>query len=83
MLAWMPAGLNCQRAISRDGPETASAMARRRLRSEFTEMPGLCLTVPQAQRLFGLSVDECEAALRHLTEQGVLRRTVQGMYVKA
>ena len=83
MLVWMSGGLNCQRAISRDGPETASATAQRRLTSEFTEMPGLCLTIPQAQRLCGLPMDECEAALRHLTEQGILRRTVQGMYVKA
>jgi hypothetical protein len=39
-----------------------------RIRSEFLEMPGLRLTLPQAQRLWGLDASTCEAALRQLLE---------------
>jgi hypothetical protein len=32
----------------------------RRVRSEYLEMPGLHLTAPQAQRLWGLDRDTCQ-----------------------
>jgi hypothetical protein len=46
-----------------------------RIKSEFREMPGLCLTLAQASRLFGLSEDLCERILLSLVDDGVLQRT--------
>lgn len=54
-----------------------------RVRGEYLEMPGLSLTQPQAQRLWGLERDACEALLEALRESGFLRRTNQGGYVRA
>ena len=34
-----------------------------RVRSEFIEMPGLRLTLPQAARLWGLDLTSCEAVV--------------------
>jgi hypothetical protein len=45
-----------------------------RVRAEFTEMPGLTLTVPQAQRLWGLDRSTCEWVIDRLTESGFLVR---------
>ena len=44
----------------------------RRIRSEFHEMPGLCLTVPQAARLWNLDRETSEAALTVLVADGYL-----------
>jgi hypothetical protein len=54
-----------------------------RVRSEFVEMPGLRLTSAQAQRLWDLSRDECEAILSALIEEKVLKRTNDGAFVRA
>lgn len=43
-----------------------------RLRGEFQEMPGLALTPPQAQRLFGLTPMQCERILSGLVLAGFL-----------
>ena len=43
-----------------------------RIRSEFAEMPGLSLTVPQAARLFNLDKERCERVLDALVEGGTL-----------
>jgi hypothetical protein len=37
----------------------------RRIRGEYIEMPGLRLTVTQAQRLWGLDRTACETVLVH------------------
>lgn len=54
--------------------------ALRRARAEFLEMPGLRLTVAQAQRLWDLDQTVCETLLGVLTEAGFLRRTRDGTY---
>lgn len=41
-------------------------------------MPGLCLTLPQAQRLWGLDADTCRRALATLVEAGYLRPSAFG-----
>jgi hypothetical protein len=46
----------------------------RRVRSEFTEMPGLRLRVDQAQRLWNLDRSSCEMLLSSLVEAKFLRR---------
>lgn len=43
-----------------------------RIRSEFCEMPGLRLTLPQAARLFGLDKSHCAHALTVLVTDGAL-----------
>lgn len=45
-----------------------------RVRSEFLEMPGLSLTLEQAQRLFALERGVCESILHALLTEGVLRK---------
>lgn len=53
----------------------------RRIRAEFLEMPGLCLTIEQAQRLWSLDPATCEALLKSLTNSRFLRRTDRGLFV--
>lgn len=53
-----------------------------RIRAEYEEMPGLCLTRPQAQRLWGLDHEICETVLQALVEVGYLRKTASG-YVRS
>jgi hypothetical protein len=52
-----------------------------RVRAEFLEMPGLCLTIGQAQRLWGLAPRPCEALLQSLIDSRFLRRTDRALYV--
>jgi hypothetical protein len=53
-----------------------------RVRGEYREMPGLCLTERQAQRLWGLDAPSCRALFDALLQSGFLRRTEQGCYVR-
>ncbi len=53
----------------------------RRVRAEFLEMPGLKLTVPQAQRLWGVDRRTCEAVIDQLTATQFLARTRDGAVV--
>src|SRR6266571_1700236 len=52
----------------------------RRICGEYLEMPGLRLTRPQAQRLWGLDEQSCALLLESLTEQKFLYRRDNGMY---
>jgi len=47
----------------------------------FREMPGLCLHLNQAARLFGLRRRTCEVVLEDLLAQGKLRRASDGQFV--
>ena len=47
-----------------------------RIRSEFLEMPGMRLTLPQAQRLLGLEASVCQEAFGQLLETKFL--TLEG-----
>jgi len=40
----------------------------RRIRCEYLEMPGLCLTLKQAQRLWGLDEPTCREAMQLLVD---------------
>ena len=59
--------------------------ARERIRSDFDEMPGLCVTLMQAQRLWSLDESTCVVALSALESEGYLRKAIAGMvrYVRA
>lgn len=52
-----------------------------RIRSEFGEMPGLCLTTAQAARLWNLPPADAGRVLQSLVEGQVLTRTQDGRYV--
>ena len=58
------------------------AEALRRIRREYDEMPGLCLTASQAQRLWQLEPTACEALLGAMVASGYLRLGRTG-YVRA
>jgi Fic family protein len=53
----------------------------RGVRAEFLEMPGLKLTIAQAQRLWGIDRATCEAAIEELTACRFLARTRDGAFV--
>jgi hypothetical protein len=53
----------------------------RRIRGEYLEMPGLSLTLQQAQRLWGLDAWSCRTVLNALVDTGFLARTPQGAFV--
>ena len=55
----------------------------RLIRAEYLEVPGLCLTKPQVQRLWGLDPVTSETLLASLVDVKFLRRTRQGAYVRA
>jgi hypothetical protein len=55
--------------------------AVRRVRSEYTEMPGMRLTQEQAGRLFGLEPFACSLVLGWLMDEQFLRLS-NGLYVK-
>ena len=45
-----------------------------RIRAEYEDMPGLCLTLRQAARLWDLEPKTCERLLETLVAEGVLRQ---------
>ena len=51
------------------------------IRAEYQEMPGLCLTRAQMQRLWLLEPAACDTVLRALVDAGYLRITPGG-YVR-
>jgi hypothetical protein len=51
------------------------ATAVDRVRDDFTAMPGLELTVPQAVRLWHLGADDCRSVLDALVDAGFLQWT--------
>ncbi len=58
--------------------DNRSSMLRLRVRGEYDEMPGLCLFVDQAARLFGLDLTEAQVLLESLVAEGYLRFTPRG-----
>jgi hypothetical protein len=54
-----------------------------RVRSDFTEMPCLELTLAQAIRLWHVGADDCRFVLDALVEEGFLRWTAQRTIVRA
>ena len=54
-----------------------------RVQGECIEMPGLRLTIAQAQRLWGLDRAVCDALLGALVEAKFLFRTRDGAFVRS
>jgi hypothetical protein len=55
----------------------------RMIQAEYLEIPGLHLTKPQVQRLWGLETHVCDALLDQLIATNFLRRTHKDAYVLA
>ena len=53
----------------------------RHVRAEFLEMPGLKLTIAQAQRLWGIDRATCEALIEELLARRFLARTRDGSFM--
>lgn len=54
-----------------------------RVQAEYLEMPGLRVTLAQAQRLWAVDQHMCEEVFGRLIRAGVLRRTTRGQFVRA
>lgn len=54
----------------------------RRVQAEYLEMPGLRLTVAQAQRLWGLERDDCDRLLTQLVKANFLFQTRDGAFIR-
>jgi hypothetical protein len=53
-----------------------------RIEGEYREMPGMCVTAAQAQRLWGLDATTCSFVLMTLIDRRILRRTAGGTFVR-
>jgi hypothetical protein len=53
-----------------------------RARGEYLEMPGLSLTLEQAQRLWALDRGTCSGVLSNLVRIGFLRQRPDGSYIR-
>ena len=64
--------------------DNTSASATHRLKSmivgTFREMPGLCVNVSQAVRLFGVAPSMCRSLLDDLVRSGELCKAPDGLY---
>jgi hypothetical protein len=60
--------------------DVAVAAALRRVKGEYLEMPGLRLTPAQAQRLWGLDRESCQALLGALVDTKFLCQTRDGAF---
>jgi hypothetical protein len=52
----------------------------RRILAEFDELPALCLTTAQAERLFALREDIRQRVFDSLVDAAILRRDARGLY---
>jgi hypothetical protein len=66
--------------MSAPGQPVLIELVAARIKGEYREMPGLRLTLPQAQRLFGLDAVVCSLALEQLTRSKFLVRTTDGRF---
>ncbi len=53
-----------------------------RVHAEYLEMPGLSLTLAQAQRLWGIDRRTCERVVVTLVARGFLRKKADGRFVR-
>ena len=78
----MKTAMDTSRAVREPDDKLTLHDLLRRIESEYREMPGMCVTAAQAQRLWGLDATTCNFVLATLIERRVLRRTARGTYVK-
>jgi hypothetical protein len=63
--------------------EVAKSDWLRRIRAEYTELPGMVLTESQVKRLWGLDGGTCRVLLDELVLSGFLKQTRTNGYVRA
>jgi hypothetical protein len=71
----MSAMITIERTAARDLVE--------RIRAEYREMPGLCLTKQQMRRLWALDTVLCDATVDELVTSGFLRCRSDSSFVRA
>jgi hypothetical protein len=54
-----------------------------RIKSEFNESPGMCLTLRQGARLWGIAPEECVTVVDRLVAENFLRWTRNGELVRS
>ena len=54
-----------------------------RIRSEFNESPGMCLTLRQGARLWGIAPEECAKVVDRLVAEQFLRWTRNGELIRS
>ena len=54
-----------------------------RIKSEFNESPGMCLTLRQGARLWGIPPEECARVVELLVQADFLRWTRNGELVRS
>jgi hypothetical protein len=79
MSAQLPGGRSAE---PRRAPVVLSEQTLRRICSEYIEMPGLRLTLKQAQRLWGLDEETCESSLSFLVDAKFLARVDDQVYAR-
>ena len=57
-------------------------MLAARIRAEYREVPGLCLTIPQACRRWRIEERLCGAILQELVADGFLARRDDGAFIE-
>jgi hypothetical protein len=53
------------------------------IKGEYHEMPGLCVNLTQACRLWHLDKDTCSVVLNHLVHDHFLKETSKGLFVRS
>lgn len=64
-------------------PDQSIRTLMEQVQAEYAEMPGLCVTLSQAQRLWTVDRATCEEAFSRLISRGVLRKTSKGRFIRA
>jgi hypothetical protein len=64
------------------GSDAVRELARQ-IQAEYAEMPGLSVTLSQAQKLWTLDRETCDTVFERLIERGVVKMTTQGRFVRA
>jgi hypothetical protein len=54
-----------------------------RIKAEFNESPGMCLTLRQGARLWGIAPEECVTVVERLVAEEFLRWTTNGEVVRS
>ena len=67
-------------AVQASPPDAIASSVMQRIRGEYSEMPGLTLTVRQAARLWGLAVPQSQQLLAELVESRFLVADASGAY---
>ncbi len=69
-------------SLSSTPSEDGDRQLIRRVQAEYREMPGLCLTLDQACRLWALDRATCGRVLEALVAEGFVAVAERGIYVR-